>query len=320
MMRLAEAMAQALEAAAARDPRIWIIDGDLGDSYGLEAVGPRLGDRYVQAGIAEQAMVSLAAGLASCGARPWVFSFAAFLCCRAYDQIRVSVSQTRLPVVLIGSHAGGCVGKNGKTHTIVNDLAMLGTLPALEVWAPADAEEAAALVPRLLAAEGPAYVRLPRDPQPALPRRREGSNACSVYGPPAPVAPVAMVASGLATQWALRARDLLAGRGIELPVIHVAQLAPFPAAQVAEAIAGARRLVAIEDHYSAGGLADLLRRHFPEHRVRACGWPPAWPGASGDAEAVRAAHQLDDEALASACLAELAKLPAAPSLDRPALR
>src|SRR4051812_32039274 len=140
MVRLGHTVADYVSSLACADDRIWVVDGDLGDSYGLDDAAIRkLGDRFIQAGIAEQTMVGLAAGLAACGLRPFVFSFAAFLCCRAYDQIRVCVSQTELPVVFVGSHAGGCNASNGKTHSIVNDVAIMATLPNVDVWAPADA-------------------------------------------------------------------------------------------------------------------------------------------------------------------------------------
>src|SRR5205085_7379119 len=76
MVRLAEAIASAVAGEAERDPRVWVLDGDLADSYGVDAIAARLDDRYIQCGIAEQAMVSLAAGLAAVGVRPWAFSFA----------------------------------------------------------------------------------------------------------------------------------------------------------------------------------------------------------------------------------------------------
>jgi len=83
--------AELLQQARA-DPRIWLLDGDLADSYGAMAFAEALPERFIMGGIAEQNMVSMAAGMAACGARPWVFSFAAFLAYRAADQIRVSLA------------------------------------------------------------------------------------------------------------------------------------------------------------------------------------------------------------------------------------
>lgn len=301
-MRLGEVVARELALAAEDDPRIWVIDGDLGDSYGVDELAPRLGRRHVQAGIAEQAMVSLAAGLAAEGQRPWVFSFAAFLCGRAYDQLRVCVAQTRLPVVLIGSHAGGCAGPNGKTHALTSDVALMSTLPDLAIWAPADPRETRAVVRQIAASDRAAYVRLPRDPQSEVDWQDDAGSVCKRLGSPARVA---VVSTGLGTRWALHVRAVLRARDLELPVVHVPLVEPFPAEQVAAAIRGASRLIAIEDHAAAGGLADILRRTYPDRSVRAIGWPRGWHGASGDAEQVRGSVGLDDQALTAACLTEL---------------
>ena len=301
-MRLGNAVALAVAGAAERDGRVFVVDGDLADSYGVDQVVSRLGDRYVQAGIGEQAMVSLAAGLASCGKRPWVFSFAAFLCCRAYDQIRVCISQTGLPVVLVGSHAGGGAGKNGKTHSITNDFALMCTLPGIDIWAPVDASEAGAIVPRIIATDRPAYIRLPRDPQVTLHGLTED---CSSFGAPGIAA---LVATGVATHWALRVQSQLARLAIEIPVIHVSRLEPFPVERVANAIAGCRLLLVIEDHNEVGGLSDIVRRLFPDRRLRAFGWPRAWPGASGEIDELRAAAGLGDKALVRACVEAIESL------------
>jgi transketolase len=137
--RLGKIVSERLTLAAAKDSSIWVLDGDLADSYGADAFAAAHPDRFISAGIAEQSMVSVAAGLAACGIRPWVFSFAAFLTYRAYDQIRVGISQTGLPVALVASHAGGCGGRNGKTHVALNDVALMASLPRIAIWTPADA-------------------------------------------------------------------------------------------------------------------------------------------------------------------------------------
>ena len=122
-LRLADHCGLHLSRLAETDERIRVLDGDLADSDGALHFAERHPDRFLMAGIAEQSMVSVAAGMASCGLRPWVFSFAAFLCYRAYDQVRVSVSQAGQPVTLVGSHSGGLSSRNGKTHAALNDIA-----------------------------------------------------------------------------------------------------------------------------------------------------------------------------------------------------
>src|SRR5687767_4405253 len=112
-MKLADHIGALLPGFAQTHPELVVLDGDLADSDGAIHFARACPERFLMAGIAEQNMVSVAAGMAACGLRPWVFSFAAFLCYRAYDQIRVCLGQTRQPVVLVGSHAGGLSGRNG---------------------------------------------------------------------------------------------------------------------------------------------------------------------------------------------------------------
>src|SRR5262245_51699453 len=139
-VRLGEVCGTVLATAARTNESIWVLDADLGDCNGAEKFLMSHPSKFVEVGIAEQAAVSMAAGIAACGGRPFVFSFAAFLCYRALDQIRVCASQTRLPVTLVCSHAGGCCGRNGKTHSALDDLGILAALPSVSIWSPADAK------------------------------------------------------------------------------------------------------------------------------------------------------------------------------------
>ena len=265
MTRLGQTIADELASIARADNRVWVVDGDLGDSYGVDVLATgHLSERFIQAGIAEQTMVGLAAGLAACGLRPVVFSFAAFLCCRAYDQIRVCISQSELPVVLVGSHAGGCNAANGKTHSILNDVAIMSTLPNIDLWAPADSTDAVYVINQALQSRGATYIRLPRDPQ----RRLPGEAApFRFWGTPGPTA---IVSTGLGTQWAFEARELLLSIGVDIPVL--------------------------------GGLADIMRREFPEKTVTSIAWPQGWTGASGDSGVLRAACGIDTERIFERCL------------------
>src|SRR5690349_18346972 len=123
--RLGDHCGRYLAVMAEIDQTICVLDGDLADSDGAHWFAERHPSRFFMAGIAEQAMVSMAAGMASCGLRPFVFSFAAFLCYRGYDQVRMGLSQARQPVTLIASHSGGATGRNGPSHAALNDLALM---------------------------------------------------------------------------------------------------------------------------------------------------------------------------------------------------
>lgn len=293
MPRLAELCALELERLAREDPRVHVLDGDLGDSYGLDRFARSRSAQFTNGGIAEQNLVSVAAGMAACGDLPWVFSFAAFLCYRAYDQIRVCVSQAAMPVVLVGSHAGALGGKNGKTHVTLNDLALMCSLPHMSVYAPADRADVARIVREQVREPGPAYVRTPREEcTSALPG--EPADVRWVTEP----ARTALIGYGLSTHWALEAHRALARGGVSCGVVHVARLKPLDTRALLGLLDGVEQIVVVEDHYAFGGLGAMLRAVPGLPTVRTLAWPAEWSGQSGEAGELRAKHGLDASAIA----------------------
>jgi transketolase len=287
-LRLGDHCAQQLARLAEQDLRIWVLDGDLADSDGAQHFARCHPQRFLMAGIAEQAMVSMAAGMASCGRRPWVFSFAAFLCYRAYDQVRVCLSQANQPVALVGSHSGGCANRNGRSHAALNDLSLMASLPNMAVWAPADRADVHLAVRSVLDSHGPAYLRLPRRPVDDLP------------------APVALLGTGLGTHLAVAAAEELTRRGQRVGVVHCPQVAPLPRAALTMILGQIEHLFTIEDHYRVGGLASLILHTGLARQTTAIGWPPQWTGQSGDDSDLLTAHGLDASSLADQVIASLA--------------
>jgi transketolase len=295
--RLAAVCARELVEMARADPRIWLLDGDLADSYGAMAFAQALPDRFIMAGIAEQNMVSMAAGMAACGARPWVFSFAAFLAYRAADQIRVSVAQTGLGVTLVGSHAGGCGGRNGKTHQSTGDLAVLGSMAGIQVWTPCDPPDVQHAMAAILSTSHPGYIRAPRDPCPALP------------GAPGPLRWLTppcghiLLCNGLSAHWALGVCAVARELGLQLGVLHLGRFSPPPAA-LQEEIGNARRWFVIEDHVRLGGVADQAANIVGRHPDAWFGWPADWAGGSGSATQLRESCHLGDTEVAAAIVSK----------------
>ena len=289
--RLGDHCGRFLAQLADCNPDICVLDGDLADSDGAIWFAQRYPSRFFMAGIAEQNLVSIAAGLASCGLRPFVFSFAAFLCYRAYDQIRMGLSQSRERVTLVASHSGGATGRNGSSHAALNDLALIGSLPGLTVWCPADKADVEFAIQSVLSHSSPAYLRLPRVPTPELP------GAAAPFRWLYPATPASIVSTGYATHWAIAARNLLAERGIELGLLHWAQIDPTPAG-FTEEISQLERCVVIEDHYSIGGIASRITSLGFGGGVTAIGWPSTWIGCSGVDAEVLAANKLSTEHIA----------------------
>jgi len=291
-LRLADHCGQYLSELAAQDPRIWALDGDLADSDGAIHFAQAHPERFVMAGIAEQCMVSLAAGMASCGLRPWVFSFGAFLCFRAYDQVRVCLSQSRQPVVLVGSHAGGCSARNGKTHASLNDIALMASLPHVGVWSPASPEDLKFAMRSILLGDNPAYLRLPRRPLEQLP------GETSLYRWLGEPGPVAVLATGLGTELALIAQEELAADGLSVGVLHCLRVSPLPPGLLEE-LQEVETLFVIEDHYTFGGLASIIQHAGTRARVIPLGWPMGWAAQSGGDEDLLQMHGLTPHQLAA---------------------
>jgi transketolase len=296
-MKLADHLGLRLAELARTDPRIFVLDGDLADSNGAMHFAQAHPQRFLMAGIAEQGMVSMAAGLATTGVRPFVFSFAAFLCFRAYDQIRVGLSQAQQPVTLVGSHAGGLSGRNGKTHAAPNDLALMLTLPSLSVFAPADHLDVEMALRSCMASQaGPHYIRLPRTPVAAADARLPAAAGDLRWLRPAQR--VTLVSSGLATHWARAAADLLARDGYPVGLLHCPRLKPFP--QLGPSLGPAEHLVLVEDHVGLGGLTSLVMREASGHSITTIAWPDEFSGMSGSDEDVLERHGLSPRAIAQA--------------------
>lgn len=275
MKRIAEHVVDCLVERATYDDRVWLLDGDLGDSYGAPRFAAAHPGRFIMAGIAEQNMVGMAAGMATCGARPFVFSFAVFLAYRAADQIRVAVTQSGLPVTLVGSHAGGCVGRNGRSHAAIGDIAAMSALPGLEVWAPADGLDVEDMMAAACSAASPRYCRTPRTPVGTLPatagpvRVGRGGGGLLLLG------------CGLSAHWAFELQAELSRQGIMSDVASVARLNPLPDA-LSDYIELAERLIVIEDHVRHGGLADLVAARFGRLPDLWFGWRAHCPGVLDD--------------------------------------
>ncbi len=291
MTQLGSICAATLEDLAASDARIWVLDGDLADSYGLCGFADRHPNRFVMAGIAEQNMVSMAAGMAVGGARPFVFSFAAFLAFRAADQIRVCLAQSRQPVTLVASHSGGLSGRNGRSHAAVGDIAAILAMPGIRMWSPADPADVDLAIRSCMTADEPTYLRLPRNELPAL----EGDPGALRWLPPQKTSDTVIVSTGLSTHWALEARTLLRSRGEDVGIVSVARLNPLPRG-LGAILDDARRFVIIEDHVRCGGLSDLVSRDTGRLPDAWLGWRTCPPG--GDPGAVRRQASLDAQTIA----------------------
>lgn len=260
------AFGEALVELGLSHPDVVVLDADLANSTCADMFADRLPNRFLEMGIAEQNMIGVAAGLACVGLIPFAVGFAAFMSCRDLDQIRVSIAQPRLHVVVVGAYSGLLVGGGGKTHVCLEDLAILRSMPNMVVLAPADATETRQAVFAAANHNGPIYMRLTRNPSPLV----FGPDYRFSIGPGVVLrtgTDVALLSTGVQTTRALDAAEALQQEGISACVLHLPTVKPLDDAAVLEAARSTGAVVTTEDHSIIGGLgsavAELLSERLP---------------------------------------------------------
>jgi transketolase len=252
--------------AAHKNANIVALCADLTASTKMDEFAKAYPERFVEVGVAEQNLVTAAAGMALAGKVPFVSSYAAFSPGRNWEQIRTTICLNDTNVKIVGSHAGVSVGPDGTTHQMLEDIALMRVLPNMTVIVPADAEEAKKATLAIAATKGPAYIRLAREKSPVVTTAktpfhigkanvlRDGSD-------------LTIVACGQLVYQALVAAEQLAKVGIDIEVINAAVVKPLDTHTI---IASARKTGAVltaEEGQIAGGLggavAETLADHFP---------------------------------------------------------
>lgn len=259
------AFGEKLALMAMNDEKIVALDGDLGNSTRLSYVEDKKPAAFLQMGIAEQNMVSVAAGLATTGMKPWACSFAAFMTRRAYDQIVVQVDQPALPVKLVGSYAGILTSNTGKSHHSLEDIAMMQTLPNMTVIAPGDAREVVRAMEKIDTYEAPVYLRLSRDETLSfLPHSDEefviGKGHIIEYGKK-----IALLSTGSMTSRLYKIMDEWKERGIEPTFVHFPTVKPLDYSLIAKLAKEHSQLVTVEEHFVSSGFGAAVAAWTSEH-------------------------------------------------------
>lgn len=262
---LREVFGETVSRLADDDPRIVMLDGDLGSSTKGDIFQAAHPERYLQMGIAEQNMLGVAAGLASVGLMPFISTFVAFAVIRPLDQVRVLIAQPKLNVKITAGYAGLFVGAAGKTHQVMDDLAIMRALPNMVVLAPADEVETAEVLRWAASYDGPVYVRLVRDATQRLfddGHRFELGRAEVLRDG----GDVTLISTGTQTPRVVDAAELLAGRGIDAHVVHVATIKPLDADGIVAAAERTGHVVTVEEHTVLGGLGGAVAEILSEQR------------------------------------------------------
>lgn len=290
------------------------ITADLAKYTDLHVFAEAFPDRFYQMGMAEQVMISAAAGLAREGFTPFATTYAVFASRRAYDFIAMAIAEERLPVKICCALPGLTTGY-GPSHQATEDIAIFRGLPNLAIVDPCDAVEIAQAVPAIAAHPGPVYMRLLRGRVPVvLPEdyRFELGRAKLLRDG----ADVLIVSSGFMTMRALDAAERLGRDGIGAAVLHVSTIKPLDAATIlAEARKGGRLVVTAENHTVVGGLGEAVAALLMREGVRVPFRQVALPDAFLDAGALPTLHArygLTSDAVAASVKGWLGAAPQAP--------
>ena len=257
------AYGKALEELAAQEPNLVVLDADLSGSTMTKGFGAEHPDRFFDMGIAEANMVGVAAGLATCGKKPFVNSFAMFAAGRAWEQVRNSVAYPGLNVKAVGSHGGLSVGEDGATHQCIEDLAIMRAIPNMTVLCPCDGNEMKQAVKALLAYDGPAYLRLGRLAVETVTDQVEGYEFQIGKGVLLRDGQdVTVVAVGMMVQMALTAADILAEEGISVRVIDMHTIKPLDTEILLAAARDTGCIVTSEEANIVGGLGSAVSEYL----------------------------------------------------------
>jgi len=285
------------------NPAVVTVSADLTESTRLNWFQEAFPERFVQVGVAEQNQLGVAAGLALGGKIPFAASYAVFSPGRSWDQLRVSVCYSNLPVKLIGGHAGLTVGEDGATHQALEDIAMTRVLPNLTVLVPADEAQAYAATIAAANHPGPVYIRS---------SRIKSQNITSAATPfqigraqtllASDDDQVTIIAIGTMVALALEAARQLASQDISARVINLPTIKPLDSDTILTAARQTKAIVTIEEHQIHGGLgsavAEITSQHYPIP-LKIIGMPDTF-GESGSAQKLLEKYGLTTQAIVEA--------------------
>ena len=304
------AYGEALCELAEQYPELVVFDADLANATMTKGFAAKYPDRFFDMGIAECNMTGVAAGMATCGFKPFTNTFAVFASGRAWEQVRNSIAYPGLNVKIVGSHGGLSVGEDGATHQSAEDLALMRAVPNMKVVCPCDGNEMKLAVKALLDYEGPAYLRLGRSAVETVTDEIDGYQFELDKGITlADGKDVTVIATGMMVQLALKAREIMAAEGVIVRVIDMHTIKPLDEALVIKAAKETGCIVTTEEHNIIGGLGGAVAECLSEN----CPTPLARHGVndefgrSGTAAAVLEHYKLTADGLCEKIREALAK-------------
>ncbi|QQR76603.1 transketolase family protein [Candidatus Nomurabacteria bacterium] len=255
--------------AGEEDKNVVALCADLTESTKMDKFKAKFPERFVEIGVAEQNLVTVASGMAAMGKVPFCSSYAMFSPGRNWEQIRTTIAYNDRPVVIVGSHAGISVGPDGGTHQAIEDMAIMRTMPNMVVISPCDATEARKATLALAKLGKPAYLRLAREKTGIMTTDETPFEIgkSQIFYEPDGIAHVGVIATGALVRNAILAARDLEKKGIKVKVMNLATIKPIDRSGIIALAKETKHIVTVEEHQVMGGMgsavAEVLAEEFP---------------------------------------------------------
>lgn len=257
-----DALFEELFELALKDSSVMLLSGDQG-AFSIKKFQDRIPNQYINVGVAEQNMISVAAGLAMTGQKVIVYGIIPFATIRCLEQIKVDLCAQNLPVTIAGVGAGYAYATDGPTHHAVHDMALMRVMPGMQVWNPSDHTMIASIVPRLVSDPGPKYIRLDKGAFPDLyaDSEEDFSEGLSVLREGQDLM---IVATGIMVHRALESAEALAANGIDAGVTDLYRIKPLGNSALLSAIGKSKRVATLEENSIVGGIGTVVSETMAE--------------------------------------------------------
>jgi transketolase len=261
---------EGLVVAGENNPNVVGLCSDLTESTQMHLFRNKFPERFVEIGIAEQNLASVASGMSAMGKIPYISSYAMFSPGRNWEQIRTTICYNDRPVIVVGSHAGVSVGPDGGTHQAIEDIAITRVMPNMIVISPCDSIEAKKATIAVAGLGKPVYLRLAREKTPVITTEEspfEIGKGQLLYGEKEGDAQVGIIATGSLVYRALKSAEALKSEGINAKVLNISTIKPLDSDAVLSLAKTCKAIVTVEEHQIVGGLggavSECLAQNFP---------------------------------------------------------
>lgn len=305
------AFAQCMTEVAGEDPKVFLMMADIGNRL-FNDFQARHGERFLNCGIAEANMISMASGLASGGFKPVCYTIAPFVTARCYEQIRVDVGYHESNVVIVGTGSGLSYASLGATHHGFDDIAIMRAIPGIDIFAPCDANDVHGCLRAALASPRPAYIRIGKKREPQMlaeiPKVEIGK-----FAPYRPGTDVCILNCGTTLPACVTAAEALEANGISSAVVQCSSTKPLDTEFLREAFSSYQLVLTVEEHSLIGGLGSAVAEFIVDEDLRTgapllrLGIPDEFIHQTGSQEYARKKCGLDADSIANSVIARLRK-------------